>query len=229
MVRNKLLTPLLASSAVILAVATAAHAESKNDRAHEAVAAADAKIHTAESLGAGVETPASTAAAREALAMAREDLASGHTSESIADAIHASALADTVIGEAQRHKNDALAAARAAQQESATAAQDQEAAARDQVTAAQQEAASAREEAAQANSRADAAQQAAASSAADAAEARGVAAAAQAQTAQVETTVTTRHRGSAHRSTRAHVIRHTAPVAPASTDDVTTSTSVTQH
>ena len=84
-------TALFASSAMTLAFATPVLAEGKTDRAREAIAAADAKIHTAETLGAGVEAPHATAEAREALALAREDLKSGHKEPAIRDAIHASA------------------------------------------------------------------------------------------------------------------------------------------
>src|SRR4051812_14701301 len=97
MPRTTLFACLLTSTALVMAITTPAHA-GKADRAREAIAAAEAKIHTAESIGAGTETPRVTAEARASLATAREDLAAGHKSASIADAIHASALADTAIG-----------------------------------------------------------------------------------------------------------------------------------
>ena len=101
---------LLASSAMALAITTPAQA-GKGDRAHEAIAAAEAKIHTAESIGTSTEIPLVTAEARAALATAKENLAAGHKSSSIAEAIRASALADTAIGELQRRKNDDVASA----------------------------------------------------------------------------------------------------------------------
>src|SRR4051794_19843303 len=91
MLRKTLFASLLASSAMAMAIATPAQA-GKADRAREAIAAAEAKIHTAESIGAGTETPRVTAEARAALATAKEDLAAGHKSPAIAQAIHASAL-----------------------------------------------------------------------------------------------------------------------------------------
>jgi hypothetical protein len=189
MLLRPLFASLLASSAMALAVTTPAHAD-KTDRAHEAIAAAEAKIHTAETLGASTEAPGQTAEARAALAIAREDLKAGHKSASISSAIRASALAETAIGELQRSKDDAVASANASAREGVAAAQDQAAAAQDQAI-------TARQQAAEANARADAAQQSAATSAADAAAARNAAAIA-AQTPQVETTVTTQQ--PAHRS-----------------------------
>jgi hypothetical protein len=179
-----------------LAIATPVYA-GKADRARQAIAAAEAKIHTAESIGTSTEVPRVTAEARAALASAHEDLAAGDKSASISEAIWAQALADTAIGELQRRKD-----------ESAVAAQD-----------------AAQRQAADANARAEAAQQAAATSAADAAAARNAAAAAaQTPQTQVDTTVTTQQRG-AHRSTRTVTRRATTP-APASSSEVTTSTSV---
>jgi hypothetical protein len=206
-VRQASFAALLASGAMALAIATPAHA-GKTDRAHEAIAAAEAKVHTAETIGAGVEAPRATAEARAALATAKEDLAAGHKSSSIDGAIRASALADTAIGELQRSKEASVASAR----DGASVAQDQAAAAQHQ--------------AAEANARADAAQQAAASSAADAAAARN--AAAQTAPAQVETTVTTQQTGSARRATHTQVTRRTAGHTAAPSGQVTTTTKVTQ-
>jgi len=70
MLRKTLFAPLLAASAMALAVATPAYA-GKADRAREAIAAADAKIHTAETMGAGSKMPHQTADARAALYMAK--------------------------------------------------------------------------------------------------------------------------------------------------------------
>ena len=234
MVRTKLVTSLLASSALMLAVATPAFAD-KRDRAQEGIAAAEAKIHTAETIGAGVEVPAATAQARAALAMAKEDLKAGHKSSAIDHSIRAQALADTAIGELQRRKNDSLAAARASERETATVAQDQVAGARQQVDSARQQADAAQQQATDANRRADTAQQAAAASAAEAASARNAAALAAAQPhepTQVETTVTTqqpRATATPRATTKTRVVkRRTTGVAPAPMTTTTTTTKVTQ-
>lgn len=179
-----------------LAATTPAHA-GKTDRAHQAIAAAEAKLHTAETIGAGVETPREMAEARATLATAKEDLAAGHKSSSIDGAIRASALADTAIGELQRNR-----------EASAVSAQDSVAAAQRQAD--------------EANARADAAQRAAASSAADAAAARDAAA-----QAQVETTVTTQQSGSARRATHTKVTRRAPSHTAAPSAQVTTTTRVT--
>jgi hypothetical protein len=241
MLRKTIFASLLASSALSLAIATPA-AAGKTDRAREAIAAAEAKIHTAENLGAPESAPRDIAEARAALATAKEDFDSHHREDAIRVAIHAQAMADTAIGIAQQHKNAAIASAREAQRESDAAARDQVAAARGeaaeaaaqaqgQVNAAREQAAQAQQQAADANARAAAAEQAAAASAADAEAARAAAAAI--QTPQVETTVTTRHSATAHRrhATRTTVRRHTSTThstAPgtASSDEVTTTTKV---
>lgn len=217
MLRKMFFASLFASGAMALAITTPAQA-GKTDRAREAIAAAEAKIHTAESIGAAAEAPGETAEARAALATAKENLASGHKEPAIGDAIRASALADTVIGELQQRKDHSIAAAQEAQRESVSAAHDQAA-------TAQQQAATAQQQAAEANARADAAQQSAARSAADAAAARD-AAAAQPSPAQVETTVTSQQSDGVHHSKRKHVTRSTTGPAPASS--VTTTTKVTQ-
>jgi hypothetical protein len=236
MLRKMTFASLLATSAMALAVTTPAHA-GKTDRAREAIAAAEAKIHTAETIGASTELPRETAEARAALAMAKEDLEAGHKSPSIAEAIRASALADTAIGELQRRKDNAVASAQETQREGLAAARDQvlaahdqAAAAQDQAATAQQQALTAQQQAAEANARAEAAQQSAASSAADAAAARNAAAlAAQTPPApQVETTVTTQQQSGVHHSTRTHVTRRkTTTTSPAAASSVTTTTKVT--
>jgi hypothetical protein len=210
MLTRTLFTSLLATSALALSVATPAEA-GKGDRARQAIAAAEAKVRTADTLGAGVEAPREAAMARAALATAKEDLAAGRKSMSIRGAIQASAFADTAIGQLQQRKNDSVAAA----QEGAAAAQDQ--------------AAAAQQQAAEANMRADAAQQAASTSAADAATARAAAVAAQTSPTQVETTVTTQQPATTRRSTRTVVKRTTTkPIVSAPPAQVTTTTRVTQ-
>ncbi len=236
MLRKTIFASLLASSALTLAMVTPAAAADKTDRAREAIAAAEAKIHTAESLGAGTDSPRETAEARAALATAKEDFSSGHKEPAIHEAIRASALADTIIGVAQQHKDHAIASAREAQRSTVEAARDQvaaangqAAAAQTQAAAAQQQAASAQQQIEEANARAEAAQRSAAASAADAAAARNSAALAAAQTPpapQIETTVTTRH-GTTHRTTRTKVIPHRTTSGAVSTDQVTATTKVT--
>jgi hypothetical protein len=218
MLRKTLFTSLLASSALAFAVAGPAYA-GKGERAKEAIAAAEAKVHTAESLGTGADVPHETAEARAALSSAKLNYTAGHETTAAAEALRASTLADTAISLSQRNREDTIAAA-----------QDREAAAREQAAAAQQQAVTAQQQAADANSRADMAQQAAASSAADAAAARNAAAlAAQTQPAQVETTVTTQQPAvrSTHRA-RTHVVRKTTRTVAAPANEVTTTTKVTQ-
>jgi len=238
MFRKTIIASLLATSAMTLAIATPA-AAGKSDRAREAIAAAEAKVHTAETLGASADSPREAADARASLAIAQEDFKSGHKEDAIQAAIRASALADTAIGMSERHKQAAVAQAREGQRATAeaardqvVAAKDQAASAQDQAAAAQQQAANAQQQAADANARAQTAEQAAASSAADAAAARNAATLA-AQTPppapQVETTTTTSHAATGHRTTR-KVVQHTTTTraAPASsTDQVTTTTKVT--
>src|SRR5580700_1812896 len=125
MLAKTTLASLVASSAMTLAIATPAAANKMTDRAHEAIAAAEAKIHIAESVGASTEAPRDTAEARAALASAKEDFASGQKEPAIQEAIRASALADTVIGLSQQHKDAAIASAREAQRATADTARDQ--------------------------------------------------------------------------------------------------------
>ncbi len=93
---RKFVTPLLAASALAL-TASPAYA-GKEDRARAAIAAAEAKIHTAETMGAGSQLPRDTANARAALAIAREHFSADRNAESIAAAIRAQTLADAAIG-----------------------------------------------------------------------------------------------------------------------------------
>ena len=241
MLRKTILASLLASSALTLALASPA-AAGVTERAREAIAAAEAKIRTADQLGANADAPRDLGEARALLATARHDFDTDRRDRAIEDAMHAQAAADTAIGFAQQHHNAAVAAARADERATAEAARDEVAAARDQAarTAADAQGAviSAQQQAADANARAEHAEQAAASSAADAAAARNAAASAiaQAQTPSpapapaVETTVTTRHHAAVHHTTHATVARHTttvthaAPAGATSSDEVTTTT-----
>ena len=171
---RKLMTPLLAASALAV-VATPAYA-GKEDRARAAIAAAEAKVHTAETMGAGTAVPEETARARAALSMARENFKADHNEEAITNAIRATSLAEAAIG----HLQQANQAAAAQQQASADAANQQAA-------AAQQEAAAANARADDASARAAMAERSAAASAAEAQSARAALASQQ----EVQTTVTT--------------------------------------
>ncbi|QNQ12178.1 hypothetical protein H3Z74_22365 [Sphingomonas alpina] len=141
------MTRALCVSALLLSSATPAFARGKTDRAHEAIAAAKAKVDAANKLGASGEVPRLQAQAQAALRSAEEDLAAKRKDQAIAEANRASELADTAIGISERNRNEAVNAERAA-------------------------AADAQQEAAAANARAQAAQQEANAAAADAAAAR---------------------------------------------------------
>jgi hypothetical protein len=200
MFRKSMIAPLLAASAMALTV-TPAYA-GKADRAREAIAAAEAKIHTAETMGATSELPREAADARASLAMAKEKLSDGHKSEAIEEAIRAQQLADTALGVIQHRHDQAMAAH-------------------------SQDVATAQQQAAEANQRANMAQQQAANSAADAAAARDAAIAAQNQPAQVETTVTTRQ-PAARTSHRTAVRRTTTTRRTVVAPSTTTTTTVRQ-
>ncbi|MDE1915464.1 MAG: hypothetical protein KGJ57_08495 [Sphingomonadales bacterium] len=207
----------LGATALALSLTTPAMAEGKADRAREAIAAAEAKIQAADTAGAGTLLVSEQAHAREELATAKEALASGHKDDAIADANHASMMAEANLGEAQRRKS-AMNQARVA-------------AAHAQVAAANQQAADAQQQAQDANARAAMAQNAAATSAADANAARQAAVAAQVAAAtppaQTETSVTTSTSGPAthHTAVRKRVV-HTAMHKPATRVAETTTTVV---
>jgi hypothetical protein len=141
------MTRALFASALLLSSATPAFARGKTDRAHEAIAAAKAKVEAANKLGASGEVPRLQAQAQAALRSAEEDLAAKRKDQAIAEANRASELADTAIGISERNRSEAANADR-------TAAVD------------------AQQEAAAANARAQAAEQDANAAAADAAAAR---------------------------------------------------------
>ncbi len=174
MLRN-LFAPLLAASALALTVSPA-HA-GKEDRARSAIAAAEAKLETAETMGAGSELPRELADTRAALAMAQEHFRADRNAPAISTAIRAQALADAMIGEMENRKKTAAADAQQMRNED--------------VAVAQQQAAMAQGQAADANARAAAAERSAANSAADAQAARLAAQ----QPREVETTVTTQQPG----------------------------------
>lgn len=204
------LAPLFAATALALSVP--AHAAGSEDRARTAIAAAQAKIETAERLGAGVELPGEAAEARAALALAREHFEADRNTRSIEQAVRAQALAETALGRMQNRNEQAVADERAARDA--------------EVSAATQQSLDAQQSAADANARAAAAERSAAASAAEAQAARNQAAA-----AQVETTVTTQQpvrASTPRRSTKTTVTRRTVKPATSTSGQVTTTTTVTQ-
>lgn len=213
MKRNLISAILIATSALALGLGTPALA-SKSDRAKEAIAAAQAKIDSARSVGAGAEVPRGLAAAQAELQRAMESHHAGHQEGAIQLAIHAQALADAALGEAQKRREADMAARRD------VAAQ--------QVDAARDEAAEARQQAAEANARAAAAEQAAAMSAQQAAAAQAAATAPKEPT-RVETTVTTAQPAAAPAKTvvRKRTVKRKAVQSPAPRAVTRTTTSVT--
>jgi hypothetical protein len=168
---KKIITPLLAASA--LAMTVPAHAAGSEDRARVAIAEAKAKIETAESLGASSSLPHETADARAALAQAQEHFKSDHNEQSIEAAIRAESIADAAIGQLQQDNKQAAADSDA------------------QANMAANQAAAAHQKAEDANARAAAAERSAAISAQQAAAANS----------QTETTVTTQPRARSSTST----------------------------
>lgn len=167
--------PLLMATALCLSFASPAAAQGKADRARTAIAEAQTKIDTAEKLGTSTAQPGQTAEANASLARAKENLAAGHKPEAIADAIQASALADTALGLMQKQ---------AQQRREAVQSQAQA----DGMARAQMSVDAAHQQADMANDRAMRAESSAAASASDAAAARSAMAV---QPTQVQTTVTT--------------------------------------
>lgn len=121
-------TILACVSGVALIAVPPAFGQGKKDRAREAVAAAQAKVDAAGKVGAAGEVPRLLAQAQAALRTAQEDLAGDHKEQAIADANHASMLADQALGEAQRAKlmraRDDKQAAEAAAADAARSAAD---------------------------------------------------------------------------------------------------------
>jgi hypothetical protein len=179
--------------ALMILAASPVLAEGKHDRAKEAMAAAQAKIDTANKIGAAANTPRLAAEAEAMLRTAHEDLSRGKKDQAIQDANRAAQLADVAIGEAQHHRDEM------AQHQQADAAA---------------VAAAAQNQAADANARADAAQQAAQQAAAAAEAARNappvVVAAAPPPVSTTTTTTVERDRTIAHAApTTKRVVRHT--------------------
>ncbi len=92
------------------AMATPAMA-GKADRARAAIAEASGKIDAVDKAGVAGEAPRLTAEAQATLRSAQENLKSGHKETAIKEANHASKLADIALGESQKRKIDADAAA----------------------------------------------------------------------------------------------------------------------
>lgn len=159
--------PLLAATALALAVP--AHAGGSEDRARTAIAAAQAKVETAERLGVSANMPRQAAEARASLAQAQEHFKDDRNSEAVESAIKAEALADASIGQLNQSNKQAAATNQA------------------HVAAVANQAVEAQANATQANARADAAERSAALSAAEATEARERAATAEAETKASET------------------------------------------
>ncbi|MFM9936687.1 MAG: hypothetical protein ACKVOL_10880 [Novosphingobium sp.] len=190
--------PLLMATALCLSLASPAYAQGKAERARTAIAEAQTKIDTAEALGTSTAQPGQTAEANAALAQARENLAAGHKPEAIADAIRASALADTALGMMQKHAKEHAEAMQAKMQA-------------DGAAQAQMSVDAAHQQTDMANDRAVRAENSAAASATDAAVARSAAMTAQAaQPTQVQTTVTTEQPAPAEvRKLAAAPVKHT--------------------
>jgi hypothetical protein len=205
-----------AMAAALMLVTTPALA-GKADRARSAIAEAQGKIDAANKIGVSGETPHLQAEAEASLRQAREDLKSGHKEAAISEANHASQLADTALGEAQRRKNQAEADQRASTEAAAAAAQQQTL---------------------EANARADQAQQNAAAAAADAAAARAAAATPVVVPQPATTTVTTQTEkvassssgATVRRPVKRTVVRHkTSHPASAVTEKTTTTVTTTPN
>jgi len=214
--RSRTLMSLLLAGAMAAGLSTPVQA-GKSDRAAQAIAAAQAKIESARTVGAGTELPRRIAAAQAELARASEAKQSGHNEEAIQIAIHAGAMADAALGETAARKDADAAATQAAAQ--------------NQTAAAQSQAEAARADAAAANARAEAAQQAAQQSAQQAALATQAAVTAAqtppppaAEPTKVETTVTTATPAGTHRTVKKKVVVHRKATRPATAGTVTTST-----
>ncbi len=101
----------------------------KGDRAQAAIAEARGKVDAANKAGTAGQVPGLQARAQAALRTAEEDVARGDKEQAIADANHASELADMAIGESnklrmeneQARHADAMATTAAAQQDAAAA------------------------------------------------------------------------------------------------------------
>ena len=216
-------------SALLIATASPAFAQSSTDRARMAITEAHAKIDAAQKVGAVGEAPRLLAQAQASLRTAEEDLARSHEKEAIDDAHQASQFADEALGVAERNKTDAAVAERDARVNA-----EQTAAAESARSASAETAASAAQEsAADANARAEAAQQAASASAAEAAAARATPPPQPTTTVTVERETAAAVTPAAAPVTKRKVVRRTASrtvrhVPAASAKTKTTITTTTQ-
>src|ERR1700748_851929 len=108
---NMLLRGVSAGTLLALTAAPVLAFPGKADRAQAAIAAAQAKIDAANKVGASGQVPEMQAHAQAALATAKEDLASGHKEDAIADATHAGELADGALGQTHQGNTEEGAAA----------------------------------------------------------------------------------------------------------------------
>lgn len=147
MKRSNLIATTIGATALMFA-GSPALAQGKADRARAAIAEARGKIDAANKVGVAGDAPRLQAEAQAALRTAEEELARGKKDEAIADALHASELADTALGAAQQARNAQASAQQADAQAAAAQAQQQAQAANERADAAQQQAAAATADAA---------------------------------------------------------------------------------
>jgi hypothetical protein len=145
-----------ATALLVMVVSPALAFPGKGDRAQAAIAEATGKVDAANKAGVGGQVPALQARAQAALKASQEDVAAGNKEQAIADANHASELADMAIGEANRNRTEAEHARNADAAASTAAAQQDAAAAQQQAAAANARADSAQQQAAAASAQADA-------------------------------------------------------------------------
>lgn len=108
--------------AALTAMPVTAFAEGKTDQARKAIAAAQAKIDAANTVGAAGDAPRFQHEAVAALQLARDELAHHDKDAAIRDAQHASQLADMALSASSRARlNDQQAATEAAQRQAAAA------------------------------------------------------------------------------------------------------------
>lgn len=104
MKRSNLIATTVGATALMFA-GSPVFAQGKADRARAAIAEAHGKIDAANKVGVAGDAPRLQAEAQAALRTAEEELARGKKDEAIADALHASELADTALGAAQQARN----------------------------------------------------------------------------------------------------------------------------
>jgi hypothetical protein len=222
-----------AVSALLIASASPAFAQSREDRARVAIGEARAKIDAAVTTGATGEVPTLVAQAQAALRSAEEQFKRDHNASAIEDAHRASLLADQALGLAEQSKTAAAATERDQRVSAEAAAATAQASAeseRAQRENAEAATTAAQSNAADANARAASAEQAASAAASDAAAARAAAATALATPAVTEVTTTTTQAPTRTYSVKKKTtVRRTAPkkktttvVTPSSSTTTTT-------